>query len=107
MSDIIPARSSAHPAGVRFGNAHQSDQLARPLDFIMKNQERFTRPADACRDGMVLIDPPAEGERTEAARGMREVHGAATNFGGRADERLPLSWVSLTGKRVTESRWTS
>ena len=89
--------SSAHPSGVRFKNGHRSDQLARTLDFIMKNQDQFTRPADAGRNGLVLIDPPAGDERTEAATWMRGVNGAATNFGGAADERLPLSSTSLTG----------
>jgi hypothetical protein len=88
--------SSVHPGGIRFRNGRHSDKLAQTLDFIMKNQERFTRPADACRDGLVLIYPPTEGERTEAARWMREVHAAGTNFGGSADETVRLSRTSLT-----------
>ena len=87
--------SSAHPGGIRFRNGCHSDKLARTLDFIMKNQERFTRPADACRDGLVLIQLPNEGERTEAVRWMREVPAAATSFGGAADETAPLSGTSL------------
>jgi hypothetical protein len=43
---------------VRFRNGHCSDQLAQTLDLIMKNQDQFTHPADASRNGMVL-DPPA------------------------------------------------
>ena len=79
--------SSAHPSGVRFRNGHYSDQLAQTLDFIMKNQDQFTRPADAGRNGLVLICPPAGDERTEAATWMRGVLGTATNFGGAADEK--------------------
>jgi hypothetical protein len=31
--------------------------LIETLGFIMKNQDQFTRPTDACRNGFVLIDP--------------------------------------------------
>jgi hypothetical protein len=82
--------SPAHPTGVRFSNGHSSGQLAETLDFIMKNQDQFTRPADACRDGLVLIYPPAGEERTEAATWLRGVQGTATDVGGAADERVPL-----------------
>ena len=83
--------STAHPRGVRFRNGHSSEQLAETLDFILQNQDQFTRRADACRDGLVLIYPPAGEERTEAAGWMREVQGATTNLAGAADERAPLS----------------
>ena len=87
--------SSAHPSGVHFSNSYDSDQLAQALDFILMNQDQFTRRADACRDGLVLIYPPTEDERAEASSWMGKVHGTATNFGGAADERVPLSWMSL------------
>ena len=80
--------SAAHPSGVRFRNKHYSDQLAQTLGFIMKNQDQFTRPADACRDGLVLIYPPTEGERTEGGTWMRGLHGAATNVSCAADEKV-------------------
>lgn len=80
--------SSAHPSGIRFRNGHHSDTLAQTLDFIMKNQDRFTHRADACRQGLVLIDPPTADECAEAATWMREVHDIATNLGGAADERV-------------------
>jgi hypothetical protein len=92
--------SAAHPVGVRFRNGHYSDRLALTLDFIMKNQAQFTRHADACGDGLVLIYPPTEDELTEASRWMGEVQGTATNFGGAADERVPLSWMSLNDRRL-------
>ena len=88
--------SSAHAGGVRFTNEYHSDTLALTLDLIMKNQNQFARPSDACRDGLVLIYPPTEDERIEASIWRGEVQGAATNFGGAADERSPLSWMSLT-----------
>jgi len=88
--------SPTHASGVLFTNEYHSDSLALALDFIMKNQDQFTRPADACREGSVLIYPPTEDERREASNWRGEVQGTATNFGGSADERVPLSWMSLT-----------
>jgi hypothetical protein len=77
--------SSAHRSGVRFRDGHSSEQLAETLDFIMKNQDQFTRRAGACRDGLVLVYPPAGKERTEAATCMRGVEGGATDFAGAAE----------------------
>src|SRR5215472_15069805 len=57
--------SSAHPT-VAFRNKHDSDSLAQTLDFVMKNQDQFTHRTDACRHGLVLIDPPTEDERAKA-----------------------------------------
>lgn len=58
--------SATHPNGMRFWRGHDSDQLARSLDFIMKGQDRFTASAIA-RDGLVLVYPPGDAERAEAA----------------------------------------
>jgi hypothetical protein len=88
VCDYRTLTSSARPGGVQFGNGHHSDKLAQTLDFIMKNQDRFTRRADACRDGLVLIYPPTGDERTEAASWMRGLHSAATNVSRAADERV-------------------
>ena len=97
--------SPAHPSGIGFRNGHQSDQLAQTLDFVMKNQVQFTRPAGARRDGLVLIDPPTGNEHTEAARWMREVHAAASFSGAAVERRVPLSWMSLNDCRAgSESR---
>ena len=96
MCDYWTRTSPAHASGVRFSNGHYSDNLAQTLDFIMKNQDRFTRRADACRDGLVQIYPPSGDERIEATAWMREVHDTATNFGGAADEKMPLARTSLT-----------
>jgi hypothetical protein len=83
--------SSAHPSGVRFSNRHYSDQLAQALDFIMKNQDQFTRRATACRDGLVLISEPTGDKLGEAASWMSGVAGAGTNSSGVVDERaLPM-----------------
>jgi hypothetical protein len=99
VCDYRTRTSSAHASGVRFTNGYLSDTLALTLDFIMKNQDQFTRPVDACRDGLVLIYPPTEDERIEVAKWKGEVQGTATNFGGAADERVPLSWMSLNDHR--------
>lgn len=94
--------SSAHPSGVRFSNGHWSDQLAQTLDRIMKNQDQFTRRADACRDGLVLIYPPTEDERAEAAAWKRGLHGPAASLGGAADEKAP----SMAGRILgSEPPW--
>src|SRR4051794_24392272 len=77
--------SSAHPNGVSFRNGHSSEQLTETLDFIMKNQDQFTRRADACRHGLVLVYPPAGEEREEAATCMRGIYGTITNFGSAAE----------------------
>jgi hypothetical protein len=81
--------SAAHPSGMRFRNGHHSDQLAQSLEFIMKNQDQFTRAADTCRHGLALIYPPTGAERTEAATWMRRGPGTATNFGAAANEGVP------------------
>ena len=71
--------SSAHPSGIRFNGKFQSPQLGLALDFILMNQDQFTRPAGACPEGLALIYPPTGDEVTEATTWMGGVHGAATN----------------------------
>jgi hypothetical protein len=80
--------SPAHPSGVRFTNGYHSDGLGQALDFIMKNQDQFTRRGDARRDGLILIDPPTGDERTEAGTWMSGLHSAGTNVSRAADERV-------------------
>ncbi|HEY6272323.1 MAG TPA: hypothetical protein VIX19_10055 [Terriglobales bacterium] len=94
VCDYWTAASLTHPSGARFENGYSSDRLAGALDWIMKNQDQFTRHTNAGRDGLVLIHPPAGDERTEAAAWMRGVDGTVANFGGAADERVPLSAAS-------------
>jgi len=80
----------AHPSGVRFTNGYHSDGLGQTLEFIMKNQDQFTRRADPCRDGLVLIYPPTGDQRAEAATWMADSHGAAANLGSPAEKSVPL-----------------
>ncbi len=61
--------SSAYPSGARFRNRFHSDQLGQALDFIMVNQDQFTRRAEARRNGLALIYPPTEDERAKAPLG--------------------------------------
>jgi hypothetical protein len=96
VCDYWTRASAVHPAGVRFRNRYHSEQLAQTLDFIMKNQDQFTRRADACRDGLVLIYPPTGDKRTEAATWIRGVHGAATTGRRAADEEVPPSMALIT-----------
>ena len=88
--------SPTHASGARFTNGYHSDGLGQTLEFIMKNQDQFTRRADACRDGLVLIHPPTGDQRAEAATWRADSHGGATNLGGAAVERSPLPGRSLT-----------
>jgi len=82
VCDYWTSTSSAHPVGVRFVNGHYSGKLAEALEFIMHNQDQFTRPLDSCRHGLVLISPPTGDERTEAANWMRGVQSEAVVLAG-------------------------
>ena len=88
--------SSAHPSGARFRNGHRSEQLAQTLDLIVKNQEQFTHPADACRQGLVIIHPPASEQLTEATTWIKVFRGSTTNADGAPVGRQPLSILSVT-----------
>lgn len=68
--------SSAHPNGMHFWRGHDSDQLARSLDFIMTNQDHFTAPT-AARNGLVIVYPPGDAERAEAATWAATLPGTA------------------------------
>lgn len=67
VCDFRASASLAHPSGASFGNRHSSNKLAATLDFILKNQGQFTRPADAGRHGLVILYPPDASDRAEAA----------------------------------------
>jgi hypothetical protein len=43
------------------------------------NQNQFTRPADACPEGLALVYPPTADEFNEATTWMAGVHGVSTN----------------------------
>ena len=79
--------SPAHTSGICFKNQFNSPQLGLALDFILMNQDQFTRPVDACPEGLALIYPPTGDEHTKAATWMSGVHGAATNVSRAEKER--------------------
>jgi hypothetical protein len=79
VCDYWTGSSSTHSSEACFKNGYGSDGLAATLGFIMKNQDQFTRPADAGRNGLVLITPPTGEERTEAASWAGRIHGTPTN----------------------------
>ena len=45
----------------------RSAKLVGALNFIMRNQERFTRAADASHCGVIVVFPPTDEQRAEAA----------------------------------------
>ena len=92
VCDYWTRTSPSHPSGVHFTKGCHSDGLGQAVDFIMKNQDQFTRPADACRDGVILIYPPTGDQQAEDASPMAESHGTATTAVGGA----PLSGTPLT-----------
>jgi hypothetical protein len=70
---VCEFRASASLAPLRgacFGDRHSSDKLAATLDFIMRNQGQFRRPADAGLHGLVVIHAPDADDRREAATWM-------------------------------------
>lgn len=91
VCDYWAGASAEHPAGAHFRNGHSSEQLAGTLEFLMKNQDRFTRLPDACRNGMVLIYPPGEDARSEAAAWQRGLHGTAADICRSSESEEPVS----------------
>jgi hypothetical protein len=69
--------SPAHSSGASFKNGHSSDQLALSLDFIMNHQDQFARPGGTSRNRLILVSPPTESERMEAAAGMSGLAGGS------------------------------
>jgi hypothetical protein len=74
---------------VRFENGYYSDQLALTLEFIMNNQGQFTRPADAGRNGLVLIHPPDGDDRIEATTWIRGVQSTGNETSRGEAPKLP------------------
>lgn len=79
VCDYATCASPDHPMGVRFTNDYHSNALAQALDFIMKNQEQLTRPDDAWRPHLVLIQPPTPELAAEATAWMAGTRAAASN----------------------------
>ena len=79
LCDYWTWTSPAHTSGISFKKDFSSPQLGLALDFILMNQNQFTRPADACPEGLALVYPPTADEFNEATTWMAGVHGVSTN----------------------------
>jgi hypothetical protein len=58
---------------MRFGNSYRSDILASNFDFIMRNQEDFTKAQDRSIHGGVQIETPTAEHRKSAAAWKRSI----------------------------------
>jgi hypothetical protein len=96
VCDYWTSTAPGRPSGVHFTNGYRSDGLGQSLDFIMKNQDQFARPSDACRDGLALIYPPSGDQRAEAATWRADNNVVTTDFGGAEDEAASLCGTALT-----------
>lgn len=79
MCDYWTWTSAAHARGTCFTENFSSPPLGLALDFILMNQGQFTQPADACPEGLALIDPPTADESAEAASWMSGVRAVPAN----------------------------
>jgi hypothetical protein len=52
---------------MHFANSYRSNALTANLDFIMRNQQQFSRLPDRSIHGLVQVDPPSDEERKLAA----------------------------------------
>lgn len=59
--------------GMHFSNSYQSQILADCLEFVVRNEGQFTRPADRSIHGLVQVDSPSEEDRSEAATWSRSI----------------------------------
>jgi hypothetical protein len=78
----------AHTKGISFKKDINSPRLASALDFIFMNQNQFTRPADACPEGLALVYPPTADELAEATAWMAGAHGVSTNVSPAEAEKV-------------------
>ena len=81
--------SAAHPSGASFGDRHHSGTLAQTLDFVLKHQGEFARPADAGRHGLVQIYPPDAKDRAQAASWWAEVRAMHSDAGAKLPAQPP------------------
>jgi hypothetical protein len=67
----VPPSNSPSPLSggppIHFANSYHSKRLAESLNFIMRNQGRFTRPLDRSIHGLVQINCPSDEDRSDAA----------------------------------------
>ena len=87
VCDYRTSASEDHPNGMRFWRGHDSDHLTRSLAFIMENQDNFTTSPTA-RDGLVLVYPPGDAERAQAATWEAALPGIAAARGDAIQSRV-------------------
>jgi hypothetical protein len=80
-------RSSSHPEKWHWGKGIHSARLARALEFILENQERFRHAQDAALCRVIVVFTPGQEARAEAG-----VWAAALPFGD--------SEAHVAGRRV-------
>jgi hypothetical protein len=90
LCDYWTWTAPAHARGISFKKDINSPGLASALDFILMNQNQFTRPAGAFPEGLTLVDPPSADERAEATAWMAVAHGAATNVSPAVAEKVAV-----------------
>ena len=67
MDQAASSSASSEVSRMHFANSYASKILAAKLDFIMRNQDQFSRPVDHSIHGLVQIGAPSEEERASAA----------------------------------------
>ena len=67
ICDYRAATATSRPHEWRCWTRLHSPRLTAAMDFIVRNQERFFRPAPAIPNGLVVVFPPTDEERGEAA----------------------------------------
>ena len=86
-----PASSapSSEVPRMHFANSYTSKILAANLDFIMRNQDQFSRPVDHSIHGLVQVDAPSEEERASAAAWSQSGSTSLTGNSGAVGHPLP------------------
>jgi hypothetical protein len=70
----VPPSGAADTSGCVFGNAYRSKTLAGDLDFVLRNQGQFSRPADRSVHGFVPVDEPSAKDRSDATAWSQSGH---------------------------------
>lgn len=72
-----------------FANSYDSEILAENLDFIMRNQDQFSRSTDHSVHGLVQIDAPSDKDRASAAAWWQSGRTNSTGNSGAATHPSP------------------
>lgn len=91
LCDYWTWTSSAHSSGISFKKEFSSPRLGKALDFILMNQNQFTRPVDACPEGLTLVYPPTADELAKATAWLAGARGVSANVSpAEAEEVAPF-----------------